>query len=229
MKRRGFIAWGLMLMLLIFGSGIYVQESGQSYDNANLIRLHVIANSDTLEDQALKYKIRDKLVEKVAADFSKAATIDEARALVLNNREQILTLAREEVKAWGKEYPVTVAYGDFYFPTKSYGSVTLPAGQYEALKVVIGQGKGQNWWCVLFPPLCFVDITSNLAQQGSAKAVMLEENNHNEAKPKIEYRFKILEIIHKKVEHLRQVKPERALSQRSLFFLTRFPAQLHII
>lgn len=122
-----------------------------------IIRLHVIANSDSEADQQLKYKVRDRIVAETGALFADCQTIGASRTELCKHLDRIEQIAQEEVYANGYDYPVTVEFGDSEFPTKVYGNVTLPAGTYEALKVNIGSAQGQNWWCVLFPPLCFVD------------------------------------------------------------------------
>lgn len=153
-----------------------------------LIRFHVIANSDTLEDQAMKRAVRDRLVSVIGNQFEQAQNIEEAREIILANQDLILQEARQEVVNWGKSYEVRLAYGDFLFPTKSYGNFVLPAGEYEALRVIIGEGKGQNWWCVLFPPLCFVDISTSLAKD-NATPVMKEQEQASEKKVKVKLKF----------------------------------------
>lgn len=134
----------------------------EAYNQYNLIRFHVIANSDSDRDQALKRKVRDLIVKEMTSEFSKAKNLDEARKITKVHLEEIGSIAAEEVKAWGEDYPVSVRLGNFDFPVKTYGELTLPAGNYEAVRVVIGQGQGANWWCVLFPPLCFVDVSRSM-------------------------------------------------------------------
>lgn len=129
--------------------------------NSGLIRLHVIANSDSPADQAVKYQVRDAIVGAMGEKFSRAGNAQEAREIVFENLGYIQQLAVEKVRSAGRDYPVTVELGRFPFPARTYhgwtADFTLPAGDYEAVRVVLGQGAGANWWCVLFPPLCFVD------------------------------------------------------------------------
>ncbi len=134
----------------------------QAYNQHNLIRFHVIANSDSDRDQALKRKVRDLIVKEMTPEFSEAKNLDQAREIAASHLEEIRSIAVEEVKDWGEDYPVSVQLGNFDFPVKSYGDLTLPAGNYEAVRVVIGDGQGANWWCVLFPPLCFVDVSRSM-------------------------------------------------------------------
>ncbi|NPV26901.1 MAG: stage II sporulation protein R [Firmicutes bacterium] len=132
--------------------------------NNQLIRLHVIANSDSPADQALKYRVRDAVIAEMEPVFARASGIDEVRQLLGENLPRIESLAASTVARAGEKYPVYTYFGYFDFPTKSYGQFTLPAGRYEAVRIVIGQGQGANWWCVLFPPLCFVNISNGIAE-----------------------------------------------------------------
>lgn len=128
-----------------------------------LIRLHVVANSDSASDQDLKRKVRDEIVRSVAPEFLATDKIASARNIARDNLERIQEIANHEIRADGKDYSVHVELACFPFPTKHYGPFILPAGDYEAVRVVIGEGGGANWWCVLFPPLCFVDMTRSAA------------------------------------------------------------------
>ena len=123
-----------------------------------LIRFHVLANSDNEQDQALKRAVRDAILKAVSPKLAASKSLDESRQILKQVRPEIESIGRSVVKMWGKDYSVRTEFGHSSFPTKSYGSLVLPAGDYEALSVVIGKGQGSNWWCVLFPPLCFVDI-----------------------------------------------------------------------
>ncbi len=155
----------------------YAGETEKSIADS-LIRLHVIANSDTKEDQSLKLKVRDAIVNEVGTLFADNKTIDETRAELTASMSRIKEIAKAVIRENGYGYDVSLHLGNSDFPTKVYGSVTLPAGTYEALRVVIGQGAGQNWWCVLFPPLCFVDAaTAEMTEAGTEllKSSMTDE------------------------------------------------------
>lgn len=134
-----------------------------------LIRFHVLANSDSDQDQALKRAVRDAILKDVSPRLAVSQSLDESRQILKQVRPDMEDIGRSVVKAWGKNYAVHTEYGNFSFPTKSYGSLVLPAGDYEALRVVIGEGQGSNWWCVLFPPLCFIDINQSTAVQVDGK------------------------------------------------------------
>ena len=135
--------------------GLIISMAVSSYFNRvesalsdNVLRLHVIANSDSDFDQQLKLKVRDKILQRSDSIFSKKSDMSEAKKNIKDNIEEIEKIARSEVAANGCDYPVKVTFGKSDFPTKAYGNVTLPAGTYEALKVEIGEAKGKNWWCV---------------------------------------------------------------------------------
>lgn len=156
-----------------------------AYNQHNLIRFHVIANSDSDRDQALKRRVRDLVVQRMAPEFSKANNLNQARKIARTHLEEIKQIARKEVKQWGKDYPVSVQLGNFDFPVKTYGDLTLPAGNYEAVKVVIGEGQGANWWCVLFPPLCFVDVSKAMTPESTENVEQLVIENRPEEDAKV--------------------------------------------
>uniref|UniRef100_A0A7C1FDM9 Stage II sporulation protein R n=1 Tax=Ammonifex degensii TaxID=42838 RepID=A0A7C1FDM9_9THEO len=159
MKRK-LISIGVALTLL--GAGLtFGFRSGravQAYNSHNLIRLHIVPNSDASVDQALKHQVRQAVVEAMAPQFKNVRDVNEARRLVDANMERIRAVAARQVALAGQNYGVMVYHGRFLFPERHYGKLTLPAGEYEAVRIVLGAGRGQNWWCVLFPPLCMVDI-----------------------------------------------------------------------
>src|SRR5690554_1101056 len=154
--KKGYILLGIILLALIMSGG--VTPAGDNYGKVNdhLIRLHVLANSDSEGDQALKYMVKDAIVKEMANKFSYSESIDESREILLATLPRVENIASNTLKDLGSDYNVNAQYGRFFFPTKYYGNFSLPAGEYEAVRVVIGEGKGANWWCVLFPPLCFV-------------------------------------------------------------------------
>ncbi|NPV92644.1 MAG: stage II sporulation protein R [Firmicutes bacterium] len=127
-----------------------------------MIRLHVLANSDSPTDQAVKYKVRDRVVETMGPILAGSGSIEESRELTRENLGLITARAQETLKNEGFDYPVRAEMGHYDFPTRFYGDLCVPAGNYEAVRVVIGSGEGANWWCVLFPPLCFVGTTSGV-------------------------------------------------------------------
>ncbi|WP_346916676.1 stage II sporulation protein R [Clostridium sp.] len=127
--------------------------------SGKLIRFHVIANSDSEKDQSLKLKVRDKVLEYVQPLLKDSKSIEESREILNKENGKILEIARVVIKENGYDYSVESTLGKENFPVKTYGNITLPQGEYEAYRIIIGTGEGQNWWCVMFPPICFVDIT----------------------------------------------------------------------
>ena len=144
----------LMVGLAIFlGSGVLALRTQDELAD-KVVRLHVLANSDSEEDQALKLKVRDVVLERATAILEQSADRREAESRLRGELLELERIAAEEIAAEGYNYPVTVELENTDFPTKKYDGFTLPAGEYLALRVIIGEGQGQNWWCVVFPPLC---------------------------------------------------------------------------
>lgn len=129
------------------------------------IRLRILANSDQLEDQMVKRKVRDEVVKEMNTWVKKPKTIQEARVAVKEHLPRFQEIANTTAARYGHVYPVKVDFGQVPFPTKLYGSQVYAAGNYEALRITLGKGAGGNWWCVLFPPLCFVDMSNGDAVQ----------------------------------------------------------------
>jgi stage II sporulation protein R len=139
-------------------------QPGQSIP-ADAIRLRIIANSDKPEDQQLKRDVRDVIIQAVAEEVEGLKTAEEAREAIRKAVPKMNEIAKEVIAEKGFSYSVQTDFGLVPFPTKMYGNEVYPAGEYEALRIQIGEAKGQNWWCVLFPPLCFVDMSNGDAVQ----------------------------------------------------------------
>lgn len=127
------------------------------------IRLRILANSDAPGDQWLKRQVRDAVIKELESWVHRPENIGEARSLIQYHLPRFQEIAEETVRESGYDYSVKVDFGKVPFPTKLYGNRVYPAGEYEALRIVIGKGEGGNWWCVLFPPLCFIDMESGEA------------------------------------------------------------------
>ena len=186
---------------------LYVCISAVSYTHAvttdiadSVFRLHVIANSDSAEDHNLKYIVRDKVIEYMSSISQNASSKEDVIEIAKANLDKIQAIASQTIRENGYTYSVNVEVGNFSFPSKRYGDITLPPGYYDALRIKIGEAEGQNWWCVMFPPLCFVDVTSGVVPDES-KEIMKENlskeefdlisKNSNEVKVK----FKIVEVL----------------------------------
>ncbi len=173
----------LILLFLLF---LYVAISAFSYASTvssdiekSVFRLHVLANSNSEEDQALKYEVRDALIEYMNTLCKEVKSKEEAMQIASSHQEDFKQIAQSVIANKGYTYPVSVEIGNFSFPTKNYGDVSLPAGFYDALRVKIGEAQGQNWWCVMFPPLCFVNVSSGIVPEES-KELMKQELNDEE-------------------------------------------------
>ena len=149
---------------------LYQQESSEEIQQGiaeNIIRLHVIANSDSDDDQALKLKVRDGIITRLQSSLADAGSMAQARSELMAENSAIQKEAERIIQNEGYDYPVRVSLEQLYFPVKEYGDLTFPAGNYEALCIEIGQAAGRNWWCVLFPSLCFVDETCAVVPDSS--------------------------------------------------------------
>ena len=124
-----------------------------------ILRFHVLANSDSDEDQQLKLRVRTLLLDSIYEKLGENASLDDTKEYVLANKDSLEQEAEDYMKAEGHDYPAHMEVTECYFPTKTYGDMVFPCGTYDAVRVEIGKGKGHNWWCVLYPPLCFVDST----------------------------------------------------------------------
>ena len=171
-----------ILIFVLFIS--YILVSMFSYSNAvladisnSVFRLHVIANSDSKEDQELKYMVRDELINYMNSISKNISSKEMAIKLVEENKDEFYKIAKQVIADNGFNYEVNIEIGNFSFPTKTYGDISLPAGFYDALKVEIGSASGQNWWCVMFPSLCFVDVSNGIVPEESKETL---ENNMSE-------------------------------------------------
>ena len=195
----------VILTILVF---IYICICAISYVNAvsydisnNVFRLHVIANSDSDEDQNLKYKVRDSLIEYMNIICKDAKNKEEAILIAKNHKEDFYKIAKDTIEINGYNYDVQIEIGNFNFPTKTYGDISLPSGYYDAIRVKIGKATGLNWWCVMFPPLCFVNISSGIVPDDSKEKLKesLEEESFNIISNKndqnIKFKFKLIELF----------------------------------
>lgn len=166
----------------------------------NILRLHILANSDSEEDQNLKIKVRDHILSESTKLFKNADNKKEAVHITKTNLKKIVNNAQQYVYSLGYDYKVSgEIVQDMYFNTREYDSYALPAGRYDAFRIIIGEGEGHNWWCVMFPPMCFsmAEENSDLTQVLTDEQLEITEN-----KPKYEYKFKIVEIYNELKEKL---------------------------
>jgi len=195
------------LLLVMLGAWIITYNYAEDVNaglSQNLVRLHVVANSDSKADQALKLKVRDAIIEFMKDKLAASKNISETRDIINANLENIEQVSSKVIKENNSNYNVKASMGNYSFPTKTYGDIALPAGEYQALKVVIGDGAGANWWCVLFPPLCFIDAThgtipdsvkQDLKTSLSAEEYKLITTSDNSEDIPVKIRFKVVELF----------------------------------
>jgi stage II sporulation protein R len=175
----------------------------------SLIRFHVVANSDSAGDQALKLLVKDEVVKEMEILLQSSTSIDESREIINNNIENIKGIAENVVANNGQDMAVEVSLKQETFPVKKYGDIVLPSGEYEALVINLGEAKGKNWWCILFPPLCFVDATHGVVNDEAKKGLqdVLTEEEYKEiilnedCEVDITVKFKIVEWFKEKEEN----------------------------
>ncbi len=201
----GIIGLGLIIGAFSFTNNKGVQADQIVNDISNkIIRFHVLANSDSDEDQELKLKVRDEVIKYMSPILDKSKSLDESRAILKNNQDKVIEIAEKVIKEEGYNYSVQTELKRENFPVKTYGNITLPEGEYEAFRILIGEAKGQNWWCVMFPPLCFVDMTKGQISYDESKekleGVLTDEEYDlitDKENSKIKFRFKLGEVFSK--------------------------------
>lgn len=195
------------IVVLFFLLILFIFVSASSYANTisqdlsqNFFRLHILANSDSEEDQELKLKVRDAIIDYMKTLQYEGLTKDDVILLTKENLDNFENIAKKVLAENNSDYSVKLEVGNFHFPTKEYGNISLPAGFYDGLKIEIGEAKGQNWWCSLFPPLCFVDISSGVIDESAENE--LRENLSSEEfaiitedSEEIKLKIKLLELF----------------------------------
>ena len=185
-----FIGLILTMTLTTYSSARQAQQVRE-----DVLRLHVLANSDSEADQALKLKVRDGVLDKARALFAEAGDRDAAYAIAARNTAALQQAALQIIAEEGYDYPVVVTVGEQFFPTQAYeGGIRLPAGYYDAVRIEIGAAEGKNWWCVLYPPLCF---SGSVAGNDEIMEDVLDANEmefvSSGARPQVEVKFKLAE------------------------------------
>ncbi|WP_312906370.1 stage II sporulation protein R [Tissierella praeacuta] len=185
----------LILSIFIF-SFVYIicpfieKKVKKSFED-EIIRFHIRANSDKEEDQALKLKIRDEILKEMKEKFKYTKTLEESREVIRENMKEMKDITERVIQKEGKDYDVAITLDQDNFPTRKYGNLVLPSGEYETLLITLGEGKGQNWWCIMFPPLCFVDITHSVAYN------VEKELDTKIEEPQLKLKWKTAELIKK--------------------------------
>lgn len=191
----------LLIVFVCFSAYFYVTAVSSGISDS-VFRLHVIANSDSDEDQALKLKVRDSLLEYMNSLCSSTSSKEEAMRIANEHIDDFTKIAQDVIAQNGYDYSVDVSVGSCDFPTKEYGDVSLPAGTYDALRVRIGSASGHNWWCVMFPPLCFVDVSSGIVPDESKEILhdtMSDEEydlvTSSDSDSELTFKFKLVEFF----------------------------------
>ncbi len=193
----------VLILLILFT--LYLFVCAYSYVNAvsthisdSVFRLHVIANSDSNQDQELKYVVRDNLLKYMNSITKDYSSKQDIIRVANENIDTFYSIAKQTILDSGFDYDVNIEIGNFYFPTKNYGDISLPSGNYDSLKIEIGKASGQNWWCVMFPPLCFVDVSSGIVPEESKQIIQnnLSEEEYtlvSENNSEVKFKFKLVE------------------------------------
>ncbi|WP_240689196.1 stage II sporulation protein R [Ammoniphilus sp. YIM 78166] len=188
MKKVSLVLFSLIILIMSWeGQRSVASLVNEEQIPQDSIRLRIIANSDTPQDQWLKQEIRDEINAYLNDRVDQSLTLEEAREQMQEELPQLKQIVDRTIAELGFTYDSHVEIGKVPFPTKMYGTYVYPAGEYEALRITVGHGQGQNWWCVLFPPLCFVDIDTG-------DAVKQDEATDEEG-PKIKVKFFLVEVF----------------------------------
>lgn len=192
-----------LMTMTISSEAEKIENVSENYKE-KLIRFHVIANSDTDEDQELKLKVRDAVIAYLQPKLAKSGSIEESEAIIKDEYDELEKISKDIISENGYNYEVKVGITLSNFPAKQYSNIVLPAGEYKALKIVIGEGQGKNWWCVMFPPLCFVDEDNGVIDKETdekLREVLTEEEydliaqKDKKESSKVKVKFKIVEIL----------------------------------
>lgn len=190
----------ILFLLYTFICAFSYASSVASDISESVFRLHIVANSDSEEDQNLKLKVRDNILAYMKSISCDISTKGEAIDMVNSHLDEFYDIAINTIQDAGYNYDVKLSVGKFDFPTKDYGDISLPSGMYDALKIEIGEAKGHNWWCVMFPTLCFVDVSSGTLDEDSKEILessltdeeftLVSEDNFG-----VNLKFKIVEFF----------------------------------
>ncbi len=200
MKKIIYTIIGIIILGMFSGCTSTTGNYYYKYEDVKdtIIRFHVIANSDDDDDQKLKLKVKDKVIESLYPYLNESNSIEESRKIISDKEDEIIKIANSVIKEEGYNYNISIKLERDNFPEKEYGSIVLPQGNYEAFKIIIGNGNGKNWWCVMFPPLCFVDVTKGQVEEDKTKNELDKEiakdEDENEEE-EIEIKSKLFEWI----------------------------------
>ncbi len=194
------------LIILLTGGFIwkaqeYRQQQVQQEISEKILRFHVRANSDSSADQTLKLKVRDAVGAYMQDKLADVANLDECTSIVSRELPEVIHTAEQVISQEGYDYPVSARVEKVEFPVKTYGGYTFPAGDYQALNVIIGEGRGQNWWCVMYPNMCFHGAVYEVVDEDAKRSLqqVLSEDEYDAVLKSGQYqiRFKYLDILNK--------------------------------
>lgn len=180
MKKVSVLA-GILISLLVTGIVVNAKQSRMQKDLAKeVFRFHVLANSDSDEDQTLKMQVKEAVIAYMKEEIPESDSVETTKTWASGHLNAIESLAEAVVREKGYDYQITARVTTCDFPDKTYGDITFPAGRYEALRIEIGEAKGQNWWCVLYPNLCFIDAVNAVVPDKGKKDLkkVLEEDTY---------------------------------------------------
>jgi stage II sporulation protein R len=189
MKRlRAAAAIGILLAILLGNSTDFARRVENL--RSSVLRLHILANSDSIEDQEVKFLVRDALLEQSEQLFAGCDTLEEMKARAWEERETIRLIAQNVLEEYGSTDTVTVQLAQMEFDTREYNEITMPGGEYAALRILIGKGEGHNWWCVMYPPLCLPAVSADAFFDAETEEILTEPERY-------EIRFKCAELWEK--------------------------------
>ena len=174
----------MLTVATVFLAAMPTEAEAAIYDDT--VRLHILANSDSEEDQALKLKVRDAVLEEYGTALSQIGNVTDAEDFLSSKAEEIEAFAESKVRELGYEYAVEVTFGNEWYGTRYYENFSLPQGNYNSLRICIGDAEGQNWWCVMFPPLCLDAATADIPYSDAEYTLITNKYN---------VKFKILELL----------------------------------
>ena len=191
-------ALALVLIMILCGAafarGMQVEAKANAVQeklSGEVFRFHVLANSDSKEDQELKMKVKEAVVDYMCENLSDAGNAAEAKAWAIRHKEELIRTAREVLQEEGCNDQITAEVVRCEFPDKTYGDITFPAGWYDALRIKIGKAQGHNWWCVLYPNLCFLDTTNAVVPDKGKKQLKQVLTEEEYSKVTANTKFKI--------------------------------------
>lgn len=200
-KKAAFAAAVLSVCVLMHFYGKATDEQKMQQEIAKeVIRLHVVANSDSEEDQTLKLEVKEEIISLLREQLRQDNTVSMAQRTLRDNLGTVEDMASRYIHDKGYDYDVEAELGTCYFPVKEYGDLVFPAGEYKALKVKIGKSEGKNWWCIMYPTLCFVDSTYQVVPEESKEKLKesLTEEEYDTlltGGEEVQYGFKVFDVL----------------------------------